>query len=402
MPVYKYRAINESGKSVEGIVDADSPKSAIDKLKRQRVYLSSIEEVREGGRRRLALLGGVSTAELAVTTRQFSTLVSAGLPLEASLATLAEQSDDARLRQVFADLKDRVSGGSSLASAMSNHPSVFSDMYVNMVRAGEASGTLDVVLARLAEFIEKQSSLMGRVRGAVVYPVFMMFVGAGVLFFMMSYVVPKITKMFERSDRALPLLTRMLIAASDFVSQYAWLIVLFGAFFLFALYRFRSRPRGREYFDRVLLRIPTLGRLVRMVIIARFSRTLGTLLATGIPLLEAIDIAAAVVGNSVYTKALARVRDSVREGASLAATLKDAGIFPPLVVRMVAVGEQTGEVEDMLKRIADTYDMQVESALATFTSLLEPLMILALGVVVGFIVFAILLPIFELTSTVGM
>lgn len=401
MPVYKYKAISENGKSVEGIIDADSPRSAIDKLKRQSVYLSSLEEVREAKGFRFNFLRRISTAELSVTTRQFSTLISAGLPLEASLAALAEQAEDARLSQVLAEVRERVSGGSSLANALSEHPSVFSDMYVNIVRAGEASGNLDVVLLRLADFMEKQSALLSKVRSALVYPLFMMFVGSGVLFFMMTYVIPKITKIFEESRRALPFITVMLIEFSKFLSNYFVLLIIALAVLLFALYRYRKTPRGKEFFDRLLLKIPTLGRISRIVIISRFARTLSTLLSSGIPLLDALEIVEPVVGNTVYRKAIGEVREKVREGTSFGGPLKETGIFPPLVTRMIAVGEHTGELEEMLSKIADTYDLQVETTISTLTSLIEPVMILVLGVIIGFIVFAILLPIFDLTSTIG-
>jgi general secretion pathway protein F len=401
MPVYKYKAIGENGKSVEGIIDADSPRSAIDKLKRQSVYLSSLEEVRETKGFRFNFLRGISTAELSVTTRQFSTLISAGLPLEASLAALAEQAEDARLSQVLAEVRERVSGGSSLASALSEHPSIFSDMYVNIVRAGEASGTLDIVLLRLADFMEKQSALLSKVRSALIYPLFMMFVGSGVLFFMMTYVIPKITKIFEESRRALPFITVMLIEFSKFLSNYFILLLVALAVLIFALYRYGKTPRGKELIDRFTLKLPILGRISRIVVISRFARTLSTLLSSGIPLLDALEIVEPVVGNTVYRKAIGEVREKVREGTSFGGPLKETGIFPPLVTRMIAVGEHTGELEEMLSKIADTYDLQVETTISTLTSLIEPVMILVLGAVIGFIVFAILLPIFDLTSTIG-
>jgi general secretion pathway protein F len=401
MPVYKYTAINENGKSLQGIVDAESPKAATDKLKREGVFLSSLKELKKDKGRGIFRLRGISSSELAVTTRQFSTLISAGLPLEASLQALGEQTEDPRLSQVLTEVKDRISEGRSLANALTEHSTVFSDLYINIVRAGESSGTLDIVLLRLADFLEKQSALRSRVRSAMVYPIFMFLIGSGVLFFMMSYVIPRIAKIFEESSKALPLITVALIGFSNFISNnlIGLLIILGGAVFL--ILRFKKTDRGKQFFDRLTFKVPIFGKIGRMVAISRFTRTLGTLLGSGIPLLEALAIGEAVVGNSVYVQTLRNVRENVREGASLATPLRESGVFPPLVTRMIAVGEQTGEMEEMLVKIADIYDLQVETYVSTLTSLLEPVMILVIGVIIGFIVFAILMPIFELTSTIG-
>jgi general secretion pathway protein F len=401
MPVYKYKAINENGKSLQGIVDADSPKAATDKLKREGVFLSSLKEVKKDKGRGMFSLRGISTSELAVTTRQFSTLISAGLPLEASLQALGEQTEDPRLSQVLTEVKDRISEGSSLANALTEHSRIFSDLYINIVKAGESSGMLDIVLLRLADFLEKQSALRARVRSAMVYPIFMFLVGSGVLFFMMSYVIPRIAKIFEESSTSLPLITVALIGFSNFISNnLIALLVVFGAL-VFFLFRFKNTDRGKEFYDLLMFKIPIFGKIARLVAISRFTRTLGTLIGSGIPLLEALEIGEAVVGNSVYVQTLRNVRENVREGTSLATPLRESGVFPPLVTRMIAVGEQTGEMEEMLVKIADIYDLQVETYVSTLTSLLEPVMILVIGVIIGFIVFAILLPIFDLTSTIG-
>ncbi len=401
MPVYKYKAISEKGKHLEGVIDAESPKAATDKLKRQNIFLSSLREVKKGKTRRFLIFKGISTAELAVTTRQFSTLISSGFPLEASLIALSEQTEDARLSQVLTQVKDRISEGSSLASALREHPNVFSDLYINIVKAGEASGTLDIVLLRLSDFLEKQMALRSRVRSALIYPIFMFFIGGSVLFFMMTYVIPRIAKIFEESRRALPVVTLVLIEISTFLSQNIIALFLFLIGLLFVAYRFGKTERGKRFFDRLVLRLPIFGRITRMMLISRFTRTLGTLLGSGIPLLEALEIGEAVVGNRVYVETLKSVRENVREGTSLAGPLRESGVFPPLVTRMITVGEQTGELEEMLVKIGDTYDLQVETSVSTLTSLLEPVMILLIGAVIGFIVFAILLPIFDLTSTIG-
>jgi general secretion pathway protein F len=401
MPVYKYKAIDETGRTVQGILDAESPKGATEKLKRQGVFLSSLSEVRQGKARSFNFFRGVKISELAITTRQFSTLISAGLPLEASLTALSEQTEDARLGEILTQVKDRVSEGSSLANALNEHRSVFSDLYINIVRAGEASGTLDIVLLRLADFLEKQAALTSKVKSALIYPIFMFFIGGGVLFFTMTYVIPRIAKIFEDSQKALPVMTLILIKVSGFFSNNILLILILLPVLLFLAYRFNQTARGRMLFDRVSLKLPVFGKINSMVVISRFTRTLGTLLASGIPLLDALKIGEAVLDNQVYSKTLEEVRSNVREGTSLAKPLRDSGVFPPLVTRMIAVGEQTGEMEEMLTKVADIYDQQVETMVSTLTSLLEPVMILIIGAVMGFIVFAVLLPIFNLTSTIG-
>lgn len=401
MPVYKYTAINNTGSSVQGIVDAESVKAATEKLRKEGVYLSSIKETSKGKARSFIPFKGVSSSELAITTRQFSALISAGLPLEASLAALSEQSEDQKLREVLTQVKDRVSEGSSLTNALKEHKNVFSNLYTNIVKAGEASGTLDIVLFRLADFLEKSSALKSRVRSALIYPIFMFLVGSGVLFFMMTYVIPRITKIFEDSDRSLPFITLVLISISSFFSNHYILVLLLIGAAVFMLTRFLRTEKGKRFIDRLILKTPIFGKLASMVAISRFTRTLGTLVGSGIPLLDALEIGEAVMGNSVFTDALKEVRVSVREGSTLAGPLRDSNVFPPLVTRMVAVGEQTGEMEQMFNKIADIYDLQVETTLSTLTSLLEPVMILMIGVVMAFIVFAILLPIFDLTSAIG-
>jgi len=401
MPVYKYTAINNSGSSVQGIIDAESVKAASEKLKKEGVYLSSISETRKGKSRSLIPFRGVSSAELAITTRQFSALISAGLPLEASLVALSEQSEDQKLREILTQVRERVGEGSSLTNALKEHENVFSDLYINIVKAGESSGTLDIVLYRLADFLEKSSALKLRVQSALIYPLFMFLIGSGVLFFMMTYVIPRITKIFEDSDRALPLITLVLISISSFFSNHYLLVLILVLVSGYLLVRFLNTEKGKRFVDRLTLRLPVFGKLATMVAVSRFTRTMGTLVGSGIPLLDALEIGEAVIGNSVFMDALKDVRVSVIEGSTLAMPLRDSGVFPPLVTRMVAVGEQTGEMQEMFNKIADIYDLQVETTLSTLTSLLEPVMILMIGVVMAFIVFAILLPIFDLTSAIG-
>lgn len=401
MPVFKYKAIDRNGSNVQGIIDAESARAASEKLKREGIYLSSISETTRGKKRRFFSFGGISNAELAVTTRQFSALISAGLPLEASLTALSEQTEDPDFKEVLSQVRERVSEGSSLANALREHRNIFSDLYINIVRAGEASGMLDVVFLRLADFLEKQAEMVSKVRSALIYPAFMFLVGSGVLFFMMTYVIPKIARIFEESEKALPLITSVLIGVSSFISQNLLIIFVLLVAAVVAAIRYLRTEKGKKFMDRTILKLPIFGKLASMVAISRFTRTLGTLVGSGIPLLEALEIGQQVMGNTVFSEALEDVRVNVREGSSLAVPLRNSGVFPPLVTRMIAVGERTGEMEDMLNKIADIYDMQVDTTLSTLTSLLEPVMILFIGAIMGFIVFAILLPIFDLTSAIG-
>ena len=402
MPVYNYKAINDKGESVRGVISAESVRTASDKLRKGGVYLSSIKEA-TGSRRSSVSLPwtGVSTSELAVMTRQFSTLVSSGLPLETSLVALYEQTDDQKLKEILSRVRSRVSEGSSLHVALEEHKNVFSDLYVSMVRAGEASGALDVVLDRLADFLEKQQELNSKIRGAMIYPAIMFIVGLGVLVFMMTFVIPKVADIFEASNKALPFVTVVLIGASDFLRENFALILVFMAAALFFAHRYVKTPSGKKVYDRFSLRVPVFGKMSSKVMISRFTRTLSTLLSSGIPLLESVKVSESVLGNSLYVESIRDVRVKVAEGAAFGSSLGQTGIFPPLVVRMVSVGEEAGKIEDMLSKVADMYDTEVDGMLSTLTSLLEPVMILIMGVVMGFIVFAILLPVLNLTSVIN-
>ncbi len=383
MPVFKYKAINNQGNTVDGTVDAESVKTANDKLKRDGFYPSSIDEVQKEQGGKFSLFQGVSTAELAISTRQFSTLISAGLPLEASLSTLSEQTEDKKLGQVLSQVREKVSEGGSLANSLKDHKNVFSDIYISIVGAGEASGNLDVVLLRLADFLEKQASLRSKVRSAFVYPIFMFIIGSGVLAFMMTFVIPRITKIFEESKKALPFMTVVLINTSNFITEYYYLIFIFLVGLTYIVLRYTKTDKGKEQKDRLSLKIPIFGKINRMVILARVTRTLGTLLSSGIPLLDALRIGGEVSGNQVYINSLQNVSENVKEGTSLARPLEQSGVFPPMMTRMIAVGEQTGELEEMLNKVADSYDQQVETTLSALTSLLEPIMIVVMGGLLG-------------------
>jgi len=405
VPVYAYRGIAANGKTVGGIVDAESSRGARLKLRRTGVFPTELSEERAPAGRRLGLgisgLGGrIPTPELAAATRQLATLIGAGLPLVEALAALAEQTERERLRRALAQIRHKVTEGHALAEALAEHPQIFSPLYVNMVRAGEASGALDIVLARLADYQENQARLLGKVRSALTYPLIMLVLGSSILFFLVSYVVPKVTRIFQETQQQLPALTVALIVLSGFVARWWWLLLLLAVTLVAGLRSYARTESGRERADRLTLRLPYAGGLVKKLAIARFARTLSTLLASGIGLLQALDIVKSIVDNTVLAGAIENARDAIREGHSIAPPLRESGLFPPLVVHMVAVGEQSGQLETMLGKAADAYDNEVDNAVSALTTILEPLMIVFMGLVVLFIVLAILMPIFELNRVV--
>jgi general secretion pathway protein F len=409
MPVYAYRGLNEAGRSVGGIIDADNPKGARLKLRRSGVFPTEVTE-QAADRPQVvaarpafdvrAVFERVSPQDLALMTRQLATLVGAGLPLIDCLGALIEQVDSPRQKRILSQVREHVVGGGTLADGLKVHPGVFTDLYVNMVRAGEASGALDIVLLRLAEYTERSAQLRGKVRAALTYPTFMGCFAVGILFFLLSYVVPKITRIFEETQQSLPAITVVLLGLSGFAREYWWVVLglVIGA--AVALRLSVRTPTGRLRFDRATLRVPYVGKLLKKVALARFARTLATLLQGGIPLLQSLDIVKNVVNNMVLRNAIEDGRTSIREGQSIAEPLRRSGLFPPLLVHMIAVGEKSGELEAMLARAADAYDNEVEASVTALSSIIEPVIIIFMGGIVMFIVLAIMLPIFELNQLV--
>jgi len=404
MPLYAYRGLDAGGRAVGGVVDAESPRGARIKLRKTGVFPTDLNEEQRAAGPTVAVLARraerIPAAELAAITRQFSTLVAAGLPLVEALGALAEQAERPALSRVLSQVRQEVTEGASLAEALGRHPRLFASLYVNMVRAGEASGALHVVLARLADYTENQARLLGKVRSALTYPAIMLLLSATILFFLLSYVVPKVTRIFQETHQQLPLPTRFLLGLSDFVAQWWWLLLMLIAGIAVGVSRWAKTPAGRDRVDRLTLAVPYFGRLAQKLAVARFARTLATLLASGIGLLPALDIVKSIVDNTVLTRAIERARDAIREGQSIAPPLRESGLFPPLVVHMVAVGERSGQLEEMLGKAADAYDDEVENAVVALTTILEPIIIVFMGGVVLFIVLAILLPIFELNRIV--
>jgi len=407
MPVYEYTALNDKGKKLKGIIDAQSTGAARQKLRESNIYLIDLQEA--SGKKSdsplkmpaVSFFRKVGSREVTVMTRQLATLLGAGLPLVQSLTTLISQTSHAQLKGILAQIREEVNEGNSLSYTMTHYPQVFPPFYLNMVRAGEASGTIHLVLERLADFSEKQQALKGRVRAALAYPFFMFFVGSVVLFFLVTFVVPNVTKIFDEMHQTLPLITIILIGVSRFLETFWWVIVAGLIAAAIGLKYFLTKTeRGRTLWDRLLLRLPVVGSMNRRMAVARFSRTLGTLLESGVPLLASLEIARNIVGNALISEAIRKAGLDVREGQSLSAPLARSGLFPAISVEMISVGEQSGTLEPMLYRIADAYEKEVESSITMLTSLLEPVMILVMGLIVGFIVVSILLPIFEMNQLV--
>jgi general secretion pathway protein F len=408
VPVFEFKALTSAGKAVQGLREADSPKTLRTTLRREGVFLTEVlgeqqakaQAAREVNVKRW-VFGRVSAEDLAIATRQLAVLVHAGIPLVEALTALVEQADKERLKRVLGDVKQRVNEGSTLADALSAHPRVFADLYVNMIRAGEHSGALEVVLFRLADFTETQARLRSKILGTMAYPVAMMVIGSGVLGILFTVVIPRVTKIFEDTRATLPLMTRGLIGFSSFVAEWWWALLLVVAGAIWGFFRWRRTPAGRARWDRLVLVMPVFGRLARIIAIGRFTRTLSTLLKSGVPLLTSMDIVRNVVGNVRLAEVIEQARDAIREGESIAAPLKRSGEFPPLVHHMVAIGERSGALEEMLANVASAYEDQVETTVAALTSLLEPIMIVAMGVIVAFIVFSILMPILQLNTLAG-
>jgi general secretion pathway protein F len=412
VPVYEYRGLDAQGAAARGLREADSPKSLRNALRKDGIFLTEFfAESDKGGQGLKVKLSGdvdlsrylpqrISVQDVAVSTRQLATLLNAGIPLVEALTALVDQVENKALKRVFSTVKQKVNEGTSLADALAEHPKAFSGLFVNMIRAGESSGALDVVLFRLADFTEGQSRLRSKILGTMMYPIIMVFVAIGILGILFTVVIPRITLIFKNANAQLPLPTRMLIGASEMGRNYWWLLLL--ALLLAALFfrRWAKSARGRAVLDQLSLVAPVFGNIVRMLAVARFARTLGTLLSSGVPLLTALDIVKNVVTNTVLTRAIEDVREAVREGSSIADPLRRSKQFPPIVVHMVAIGERSGALENMLGKVADSYEQQVELRVGMLTTLLEPLMILIMGAGVAFVVFSILMPILQLNQFV--
>jgi type IV pilus assembly protein PilC len=398
MPVFVYQG-RSAGGTQRGEIEAADRTTAVGELRQRAILVTRIAE-KAGGKAGTKRGGKVKDKQMAVFTRQFSTMIDAGLPLVQCLNILAEQSESGNLRRVTSNVARTVESGATLADALRKHPRTFDDLYTNMVEVGESGGILDVVLQRLALYIEKAASLKRKVKSALVYPASIVTVAVLVITFMLTFVIPTFAKMFKDLGGELPTPTRVVIGLSEFVRSYFGLIMSGISGGMFALRAYYRTETGKSTIDALLLKLPIFGALIRKVAVARFTRTLGTMVQSGVPLLEALRITATTAGNKVIEKAVLQCRIAVTEGKTLAEPLKISGVFPPMVTQMISVGEQTGALDAMLAKIADFYDDEVNTAISTLTALLEPLMIVFLGVVIGGLVIAMYLPIFRLVTLI--
>ncbi len=419
MAVFEYRGLNAAGKAETGMKEADSPKTLRALLRKDGIFLTDVVGQAEGGLKsktgaagqvaqlassdinlRKLARGRINTDDIAILTRQLATLLGAGVALVEALAAMVDQVEKEQLKRIISDVRQKVNEGKSLGDALQTHSKLFGNLYVNMIRAGEHSGALDAVLVRLAEFTEGQARLKQKIVGTMIYPAIMMVIGGGVLVMLMTVVVPKVTKIFDDMKVNLPWTTRLLIFSSNALQNYWFLFIpmMIGAVVAFVYWK--GSATGKPVWDRLVLKLPVFGPLVRMLSVARFTRTLATLLKSGVPLLNAMDIVKNVVTNSVMSDVVDKARDSIREGESIANPLKRSGEFPPLVYHMIAIGERSGQLEDMLLNVADSYESQVNVRVTALTSLLEPMMIVLMGGVIGFVAFSIIMPILQMNSMV--
>ena len=406
MPIYEYQGIRKSdGKNVRGLKDAESEKSLRAALKREGMMITEIREKAAGAARgevdfKRMLFNRVSKMDIALTTRQLATLTKAGISLVESLNAIIDQTEKPDLKGAVTDVRDQVNQGMSLADAFSRHPKFFDGLFCNMIHAGEQSGKLEQVLIRLADFIEARNRLSNKVVSAMFYPGFMALMGTVIVGIMMVVVVPKVTSIFDNFGRALPWYTELLISVSNVFTNYWWAIlgVLIGLIYGFR--RWKNSESGKPIWHRFVLAAPLFGSLTMMIAISRFAKTLSTLLASGVPVLTAMDITKGVLGNVILEKVIVEAGSSIREGESIAEPLKASGRFPPIVTHMIAVGERSGQLEEMLENVASAYDSQVETKIATLTSMLEPAMIVIMGVSAGSIAAAILMPLMQMNEFV--
>jgi len=396
MPVYSYRGKSRTGE-VRGEREADSKQALAATLRREQVSPLVIKE--KGKEFTLPKIGGkVKTKELAIFTRQFSVMIDAGLPLVQCLEALGVQQENKVFQSVLQAVRTEVEGGSTLAFAMRQHPRVFDDLYTNMIAAGEAGGILDTILQRLSSYIEKAVKLKRAVKSAMVYPVVVLTIAVGVIILILWKVVPIFSNLFASMSVTLPLPTRIVIAGSNFVGRYIIFIIPALVALGYAFKRYYKTANGRKTVDGILLKVPVLGSVLRKIAVARFSRTLSTLISSGVPILEGLEITAKTSGNVIVEEAIMKTRRSIEEGKTIVEPLRDSGVFPTMVVQMVGVGEQTGALDTMLTKVAEFFEDEVDAAVADLLTAIEPIMILVLGFIVGGIVISMYLPLFSLIS----
>lgn len=406
MPIFEYRGLTKKGDSTRGIVDADNIRTAKLKLKKDGIFVTDIKDKKKGpssqkkGASNLGK-GKVPVKDLALMTRQLATLVKANIPLVDALSAVAEQTENPPLSEAIADCKNQVNEGSPFHKALSRYPHIFSKIYLSMAEAGEASGALDIILMRLAEFLEAAADLRQRLSAALTYPIIMLVVVLGVMLGLFTFVIPKIVTVFQSfPELTLPWYTQAVIYISDVFVSY-WMIII-GAIVIsyFLFLSWKNTPSGSDQWDAISLKLPIIGPVVRMVAVARFTRTLATLLVGGVPMLQAMEIVRNVVDNAVIAEAIENARSNISEGESIAGPLKKSEQFPPLVIHMVTIGEKTGELENMLTQVSDAYDFQVTAKIESMTALINPIITVIMGFIIFIVVISVVIPMMDMTSAV--
>ena len=402
MPTFRYSAYKAGGGETTGVIDADNPREAKERLKKKGLFAREIIPAEEVAAKGLfgSLRRRVPLPDLSLMTRRLATLLGSSVPVYEAINTLYQQEKRGELKNVLGRIRERLSEGSNLARAMAAQPRVFSESYINMVAAGEASGALEVVLERLAEFLEDQQQVRSKVTTSLAYPILMMVVGTGVMLFLLAFVVPKIVTVFQESKASLPLITIALIKVSTLLQRGWWILGLAVCALAVAWDRLRRRDGFRRRQDRLVLRIPLVGPLLQRLILSRFAKVLGLLLASGVPMIRAMEISSEVVVNREYRSVLAQAREELMQGGSLSVSLGRSPLFPPLLVHMIAVGEKGGQLEGMLLKSGDAFEKEFDTSITRFMALLEPLLVLAMGLGVGIVVLAVLLPIFQLNQLI--
>ena len=407
MPVYQYKALDEGGRPAGGVIDADTPKDARLKLRDKKLRVTELTTVSKGGSAasegpakglRVWIPRGRRIQEISLLTRQLGTLLSSGVPIMTSLTALTEQAESNAMKSLLMTVRERVAQGATLSDALALYPGLFSELYVNMVRAGEASGALDKVLFRLADYLSSQNRIQSRISAALTYPTIIVILGVCVVSFLLTTVVPRLTAIFEARKIPLPMPTQILIGISKVFSHYWWALLILAIASWVGFLAVLRTDGGRLWWDTLMLRMPILGSLFRKAAISRFAITFATLIESGLPVLDSMSIVAQVVGNRRVGKALEEARRKIAEGSDIAAPLKASGVFPATVTYMIAVGEESGKLEDLLRRVSEAYDEEIEVAAQKMTAALEPLLIVAMAVFVGFIVFSVLMPIMQMAK----
>lgn len=390
--LFAYKVKDPAGKLLEGEVEAQDEKAASAKLRAQRFTVLSIEKTKAKKKKK----GKVSSKEIVIFSRQLSTLVSSGVPIVQGLSILESQAETPAFASVIANIRTDIEGGLSISEAMKKHPKVFSELYVSMIKAGETGGILDTILERLSSYLESSEALKAKVKSAMMYPAVVGGVAAAITVFLIIFVIPIFKGIFASFGAELPFLTRIVIGASDFVrGNIIYILIVLGGTF-YGAKKYLQSEQGRRKFDEVSLNLPVFGILLKKVAIAKFSRTLGTLIKSGVPILQGLETVAKTAGNKIIEEAIMKSRDSIKEGGRLAEPLKKSNLFPQMVVQMIGVGEETGSLDTMLIKIADFYDQEVDTAVKGLTSMIEPLIMVFMGLVIGFIVIAMFMPMFEL------